>query len=221
MQTLCTLMKQSPHGNGKCSSLPKAIKNMRNMVLAGAGCMGWLCPIALPAGPVLSSPAVTHPSPPSIPLSSLPVTFPNTSCGATLSRCSVPGRMRSGCQGHPVPGEEEESLSPAPAPKAHREQARSHPRTDPGAAGPGAGTAPLPAGFKGEGRGKESPQRPSPGFSWQHDAPRATAGRGCDAGSWERWPGSCRDPAQGSNKLLPKGPPFLSRPPPPAASTPP
>lgn len=45
---------------------------------------------------------------------------------------------------------------------------------------------PLPAGFKGAGR----ELHPSPRFSWQRDARRATAGRGCDAGSWERWPGS-------------------------------
>lgn len=190
---------------------------MRNGVL-----LGWVAQVGS-AGrthPVLSPP-VTRPSSPSIPHSSLPVTFPNTSCGAALSRCSVLGRMRFGCQNHPVPSEEEELLSPALTPKAtggDRLSSLQGPRRG----GPGAGTAPLHTSFKGEGRGTEQQQHPhpSPACSWQRDAPAATAGRGCAGGSWERWPPSRCDPARGSNKLLPKGPLFLSWPPPAWSSLP-
>lgn len=185
---------------------------MRNRVL-----LGWVAEVgsASRTHPLLSPP-VMHPRPPSIPHSSLPVTFLNTSCGAVLSHCSVPRRTRFGCQNHPVPSEEEELLSPALMPKATGSDRLSSPQGL-RCRGPGAGTAPLLTGFKSEGRGTEQQQQhphPSPACSWQHDAPAATAGRGCAGGSWERWPPSCCDPARGSNKLLPKGPLFLSCPPP-------
>lgn len=74
-------------------------------------------------------------------------------------------------------------------------------------AGTDTGTVPLPAAFKGAGR----ELHPSPRVFWQRDARRATAGRGCDAGSWERWPGS--QPSVRKQQTLPEGPLFLCSPP--------
>lgn len=55
-------------------------------------------------------------------------------------------------------------------------------------------------------------------FSCQCDARRATAGRGCDSGSWERWPGS--QPSVRKQRAASQGASFPV-PSPPAQSTPP
>lgn len=129
---------QSPRSSGKCSSLPKAIKEKKKKQTRS---WGGLHRLGLPAGPVLSPPAVTHPIPPSKHTPVLPVNTPQSPQYPPLQPSNDLSKYLVQCHALPLlragedqmPSEEEEVLSPAPAPKAQRQRAGSHPRADPGA----------------------------------------------------------------------------------------
>lgn len=146
---------------------------------------------------------------------------PSSDLSKYLMQCHALPLLHAGKDdvGVPATGEEEELLSPTPVLKAHRTRAGFHPRADPCAAGPGAGTVPITAGFKGEGRGKESQQHPSPGFLGSTMLCEQQLGEGVTPGAGNAGPDPAATQHEEATSCFPRALLSCPVPPPPAGST--